>query len=166
MFTINLVGQIDDSAVKSVQNLVASCSPAPDCLLLNISSTGGNVSSGIALYNYLKSLSFPIHTHNLGEVSSTAILPYLAGSVRTTEPVSKFMFHQMEVTIQGSVPYPKLNELLLILETDVKNYAAIVEVELPDFAKEHDIVSLLKTSCFVLTANEARECGLTTGEPT
>ena len=55
-------------------------------LVINIGSYGGDVAAGIVLYNYLKSLPFEVMTHNIGEVSSSAILFYLGGTKISCAP--------------------------------------------------------------------------------
>ena len=51
------------------------------------STVGGKV---ILPYNYLKTLPYIVHTRNIGYVESAAILPFLAGRIRSAEPMSKF----------------------------------------------------------------------------
>lgn len=161
-FTITHVGSIDDGFVNGLQSVVTSNSHRIDSLLLNISSLGGSVTAGIAAYNYLKSLPFKVHTHNLGEVSSAAILPYLAGNIRTTEPISKFVIHPVEISLTESAPFFKVQELLSSLSVDIDNYAMIVETEAPEIKKELDVSDLLKHNSFVISSDEALRFGLIT----
>ncbi len=160
VFTITHVGAIDDNFVNSVINIVNSFQTMPTELILSISSGGGQVMHGITAYNYLKKLPCVLHTHNMGEVSSAAILPYLAGQIRTADAVSKFMFHPLTIGINAEMSYPKFQELLSMLDRDIINYAAIVEREAQQLCKTHDIMSVLKHDTLVVTAAEGHELGL------
>lgn len=160
--TISHVGPIDDQFVNSIQRIIISQSNPLTHLTLQISSPGGSVIAGITAYNYLKSLPIDVHTHNLGEVSSAAILPYLAGNIRTAEDVSKFMFHPVEITLDGSLPFHKVEEILSNISTDISNYAEIIKKELPEFAEKHDIDNLLKHKSLVLLPADCRAWNLIT----
>lgn len=161
-FTITHVGPIDDNFVNAIINIVNSFQSMPDELIISISSGGGSVIHGITAYNYLKQLPCIVHTHNMGEVSSAAILPYLAGSVRTADNVAKFMFHPVTVGINEQMTHPKFLELLSMLERDINNYASIVQKEVPKLCQEHDIRAVLKHDTLVLTPAEGLDCGLLT----
>lgn len=160
--TITHVGPIDDNFVVSIQQIIFSYREQPSSLRLNISSSGGSVISGITAYNFLKQLPYPIVCHNLGEVSSAAILPYLAGSIRTAEPISKFMLHPVEIPMQGSLAFFKVEETLSIIAKDIDNYASIVKREVPQFAEKHDIVDLLKHKSLVMSPSDAYSAGILT----
>lgn len=161
-YQITHVGPIDDAFVTSIQQIILSYSEQPDSLCLNISSGGGSVISGITAYNFLKQLPYPVRCHNLGEVSSAAILPYLAGVVRTAESISKFMIHPVEFPLNDSMPFFKVEETLSILSKDIENYAAIVNHEIPDFSQHHNVVELLKHKSLVLSPTEAFAVGIVT----
>ena len=160
--SITHVGPINDAFVTSIQQITLSYQEAPELLCLNISSSGGSVISGITAYNYLKQLPYPVRCHNLGEVSSAAILPYLAGKIRTAETVSKFMLHPVEIELQASMPFFKVQETLSIIERDIESYAAIVRREVPDFSNHYDIVELLKHRSVVLSPSDAYTSGIVT----
>ena len=161
--TVNFIGSVDDSSVINLQNAIEANRQAIDSLVLNISSIGGNTTSGIAAYNYLKSLPFPIRTHNLGEVSSAAILIYLAGAERTAESISKFVMHPIEVSLNGTFSYFKLDEVISNLNADIRNYAKIVETEAPKLKEDNKVVDLLKNKGLVFSVEEAKLFGIVTG---
>ena len=159
---ITHVGEINDNFVNSIQQIILSFPEKPESLTLNISSSGGSVISGITAYNFLKTLPYPVRCHNLGEVSSAAILPYLAGSIRTAEIISKFMLHPVEISFQGSLAFFKVEETLSIISQDIDNYAAIVKREVPQFAEDYDIVDLLKHKSLVMSPSDAHSVGIVT----
>ena len=58
-----------------------------------INSPGGDVSSGLALYDVMKSLSCPIRTVCLGTAASMAAILFAAGSTRDILPHGRVMIH-------------------------------------------------------------------------
>ena len=62
-------------------------------LHLLISSGGGSVFHGIALYNYLKGINAEVITHNFGSVDSIATVVFCAGKKRLCVPHSSFLIH-------------------------------------------------------------------------
>lgn len=62
-------------------------------LHLMLSTPGGNVREGIALYNMLMGLPLKVITYNVGSVNSIGNVIYLAGSERYANRTSSFMFH-------------------------------------------------------------------------
>ena len=131
-------------------------------MTINISSLGGSVCTGITLYNYLKGKSFQITTHNLGEVSSSALLLYLAGTVRTAAPVSKFMIHPVKIGIGGELPYFQVEEILKNINADINNYAKIVNLETNGLNQLYDVDKYLRTDSLTLDIEAAKQCGIVT----
>lgn len=58
-----------------------------------ISSPGGDVQSGLALYDVMKSLSCPVRTVCLGTAASMAAILFAAGSRREILPHARVMIH-------------------------------------------------------------------------
>lgn len=77
--------------------------PPPATINLVISSYGGDLASGLALANVIAASPIPVHTHNAGHVGSVAILPFLAGRVRTASPDSVFLLHGTQGSFYGNV---------------------------------------------------------------
>lgn len=161
--TFNYVGPVNDDAFFTLSNFVnANFANGIDSLTVNISSLGGSVSSGVTTYNYLKALPFNIITHNMGDVSSAAILVYLAGSTRTAENDSKFVIHPLSISVDSNKTYYQVQELLHGIEADINLYKNIVANETNDLNGNHNLENLLKSSSLVLTPAEAHDCGLIT----
>lgn len=159
---LNLIGTIDDNLVRGLQQAVLNFEQPPELLIVNISSGGGSTLAGITMYNILKNLPYPVKCHNLGEVSSAAILPYLAGSERTAEPFSKFMIHPLEIGMNGSMPLFKLRETLSNLESDMDTYERIVLAEVPNITDTYYIRHFLECESLVLTPSDAYAAGIVT----
>lgn len=158
----DFIGAINDENMLTLRNYIVSQNKPINSLTINISSLGGSVSSGITIYNYLKQQKFSIITHNLGEVSSAAILLYLAGEKRTAEDISKFMIHPLAIGVSGDLPYYKVQELLNGIDADINNYLAIVNEETGNAKGKYNIENYLKNDSLVLNKQEAYNCGLIT----
>ena len=71
-----------------------------------IASRGGDVSSGLAMYNALRLLPCKVRTVNLGQCGSIAATLYMAGAVRQAMPASSFFLHAacyIEGPMKGTV---------------------------------------------------------------
>lgn len=158
----DLIGSIDYNSIICLQKFIESQTEPIECLTLNISSIGGSLTAGVTGYNYLKSRSFPITTHNLGEVTSAAVLLYLAGKIRTSEKIAKFMIHPIEMNINGSLPYHKVEEILKGMDADIKNYAQIIIQETNSLNGNFNVEESLRTDSIVFDAKEALLCGIVT----
>lgn len=91
---IHFTGPINSSTCG---NLINTCAKVlqqeAEELRINIATMGGECSYGFTLYNFLRALPVPIHTHNLGTVESMGNILFLAGERRSASAHSKFLFH-------------------------------------------------------------------------
>lgn len=62
-------------------------------ITLYINSPGGEVQSGLALYDAMQAVSCPIHTVCLGMAASMGALLFIAGDEREILPHSRIMIH-------------------------------------------------------------------------
>jgi ATP-dependent protease ClpP protease subunit len=60
---------------------------------LLLSSHGGHIMSGFAVYNQLMALPVAVNTYNIGSVDSIANIIFLAGERRQATPNATFLFH-------------------------------------------------------------------------
>lgn len=162
VLTLNFMGRINSENVKSLQNLIQENPNSIERLIVNINSEGGDVSYGVALYNYLKRMPFPVYTNNLGDVSSAAILLYLAGETRTAEPFSRFMIHPLTIELNGNYVCHQIEEHLEILSNNMQNYASIVRKETNSLNGKADIETVLRCKSLVLDFAHAQEYGIIT----
>lgn len=158
----DFIGEINDINMIALRNFIESQNEPVEKLLINISSLGGLVSSGVTMYNYLKQKNFQTITHNLGEVSSAAILLYLAGEIRTSSPISKFMFHPIKVDVSGNLTYYQVEEHLKNIDIDIKNYNSIVNISTGSLKKIYNIDTYLRSETLTLNREEAYRCGIVT----
>ena len=91
---INFSSPVDWARTQKLKgSLLALSEQKPSEFVLMISSNGGEVLSGITLYNFLKALSVKITTYNMGNVDSIANVIFLAGNERFACPNTSFLFH-------------------------------------------------------------------------
>lgn len=158
----DFIAPINTDSVLQLKNHI-ECQEGPiEHLQLNINSLGGELTPAVMAYNFLKNRPFPITTHNLGEVTSAAVLIYLAGKNRTSEKYSKFIMHPIQCTLNGSLSYNQLQERLRSIVTDIENYAEIVNQETGFLHNKYDIKECLMGSNITLNTRSALECGMIT----
>src|ERR1700693_1950735 len=91
--------------VKTSQQLISTVSQlinqGATSIELLLSTPGGEVSSGLTIYNFLNSIPIPINTHNIGNVDSIGNAMFLAGATRKACKHSTFMFHGVGFSAQN-----------------------------------------------------------------
>lgn len=133
-------------------------------LLIQISSVGGHLPASFTAYNFLRSLPIPVTTYNLGEISSAAILLYLAGEFRLAAPTSSFMLHGVK---SGAVPATtrEIDALADGLKLSVQRYRNIFRERTQTGEVIVDIDACLAGDTVHLDAESAFKAGICTGPP-
>lgn len=130
-FYINYFDSIDIKRVKTIMSVCANiiAKDKPNKLYFLFASPGGDVNSGIVLYNYLKALPVKIIMHNIGTVDSIGNIIFSAGEERYASPHSTFLFHGVKMNInQGSsLSVEQLGELRSRLDSDQLKIAGILQ---------------------------------------
>ena len=92
---IEITGAIDagsvSTAIRCLLHLQKEDQQLPITLYIN--SPGGEVQSGLALYDVMQAVSCPIHTVCLGMAASMAALLFIAGDQREMRRHSRVMIH-------------------------------------------------------------------------
>ncbi len=92
---LKLCGPVDAESVadiiRGMRHLQRADADAPITLFIN--SPGGEVSSGLALYDAMCAISCPVRTVCLGLAASMAALLFIAGNQRDMLPHSRVMIH-------------------------------------------------------------------------
>lgn len=102
---VNCIGEIDADLTYSLcLQLRYLAKQDPDAeITLYINSPGGEVSSGLAVYDVMKSISCPVRTVCTGMAASMASILFMAGDQRDMLPHSQLMIHDPLVgSIGGS----------------------------------------------------------------
>jgi ATP-dependent Clp protease protease subunit len=131
VFYINYYDQIDMSRTRAIMSVCANiiAKEKPDELYFLFASPGGEVNSGIVLYNYLCALPVEITMHNIGAVDSIGNVIFSAGKRRYAAPHSSFLFHGISMGMGKDSRFTlnQLNELRSSLESDQKKIAGILQ---------------------------------------
>ena len=151
--TVNRVlDSIDDMLAKGVEKLYIA-----------ISSTGGNVTRGFELFNFLKGAPLEVTTHNVGDIDSIANVIYLAGSKRFSNNNARFLMHG----VARSVGRADGDGIVWANEKDLTEALAAVQVDhnriartIAEFSsmKFEEVRQLIGDTIF--TPDQAREKGL------
>jgi ATP-dependent protease ClpP protease subunit len=96
-------------------------------LYIMFSTSGGNVSDGMTLYNTIRALPATVTMHNMGNVDSIGSTVYLAGHKRYACKHSTFMFHGVYQRFnEGNMTEGPLVEALSSIRADQKRMADII----------------------------------------
>lgn len=124
---------------------------------LLIQSAGGYVGDGIAIHTYLKNLPIEIITYNAGNVSSIAVIVFLAGSVRKASSNATFMIHKSSYTPSAPVTAEAIRISADALEMNDRNTEKILRSYL---TMPEDKWRLHERGDLHLDSNFSKECGL------
>lgn len=100
---IQCIGEITDELVYSLilQLRYLQADNPKEEIVIHINSPGGEVASGLALYDVMKAISCPVKTICEGTAASMAAILFLAGDKREMLPHAKVMIH--DPLIHGSI---------------------------------------------------------------
>lgn len=158
LITYNIIGGINENIVSDTMNFIFR-QPVDSDIVLNIGSTGGSVLSAVSLYQFLKQAPHRIVTRNISEVSSAAVLVYLAGARRQCVDIGKFMIHPIMYNYNGDLAYSKLEEMINGLEKDITQYATILTNE-SKLSNYEDVLEILKYKSLTFGKTEAIKYGI------
>lgn len=103
---IGLFSRIESSTAERFVDTICNKIPADTkTLYILFSTSGGSVSAGFVIYNFLRSLPYTIIMHNIGSVDSIGIVLFLAGKQRYSTDNATFRIHRImdEETSESSV---------------------------------------------------------------
>jgi ATP-dependent protease ClpP protease subunit len=94
-----------------------------------LSTPGGQVASGLTIYNFLRGVPFKLITHNIGNVDSIGNAIFLAGQERYVCPNATFMFHGVGFDINTSMRFEEkfLKERLGAILSDQRRIGQIIQ---------------------------------------
>ena len=135
--TLSLTGEISSDNLADTVSSIKEADRTKGPTTLYISSAGGDVIAGMAIWDILRSTINPIITIGLGEVGSMAALLLQAGDWRIMTKNTTMLLHDGQVTMQ--------NKLL-----DSK-------VHLTEALRQHDIYITLMAERSKLTKKKVEE---------
>jgi ATP-dependent Clp protease protease subunit len=126
---ISFVAEIAPKTVESLMAVLAQqVAQKVDEIYLMLTTPGGNVMHGIALYNFLRSMPFKLIVHNSGSVNSIGNAIFLAGQERYACANSTFMFHGVgfDITDKMRLEEKFLRERLDAIQNDQRRIGQII----------------------------------------
>lgn len=116
------------SLIKQLMYLEKQAPGEPITLYIN--SPGGEVVSGLALYDYIQLMSSPVYTVCIGTAASMAAILFLAGEKRKMMKNTQLMIHDPSYAsgdVGGAKPHEIQEKLDKLMETQKKLAHIIAE---------------------------------------
>ncbi len=160
---VHFIGPINHSAVCTIRNLcLQALQSGASELELHMSTEGGNMTAGFALYFFLKSLPLPLTTHNIGSVESVGVVIFLAGAKRYACPGTRFLVHPLHWGFGNLVAadHARVSEWRDCLDFDAERYACIFEEATRTAGVQDDIRTNLFGHARIFDAEQAVTAGI------
>ncbi|MBR6256677.1 MAG: ATP-dependent Clp protease proteolytic subunit [Lachnospiraceae bacterium] len=151
-----------DSSNKMIEYLLYLDTDAPGKeITVCINSPGGEVVSGLAVYDTIRGLKSPVRTVCIGTAASMGSILFLSGEKREMLPHTKIMIHDPLISgLSGSKRALELEkEAAQLMETRAVTAEIIAERSGRSLEEVYDKT---KEDCY-LTAQEAIDFGIATG---
>jgi len=161
LHTVNFTCPVSQSTVNAlIGNCLGAINQKASGLMVNISSSGGDLVAGFTAYHFLKSLPVPVYTHNLSNVESVANVIFLAGKKRTANPGSRFLLHPFHWGFSTpAADHLRIAEWTACLDNDLERFVDILEVE-TDGGKSRDDWKKIIAAATIVNPTSATEWGL------
>jgi ATP-dependent Clp protease protease subunit len=156
---VHFIGPINHNAVCTIRNLcLQALQSGASEIELHMSTEGGNMTAGFALYFFLKSLPLPLTTHNIGSIESVGVVIFLAGHKRYACPGTRFLVHPLHWGFGNLVAadHSRVSEWRDCLDFDAERYARIFE----EATGAGDIRANLTGNARIYDADQALEAGI------
>ena len=160
---VHFIGPINHGSASAVRNLcLQALQNGATEIELHMSSEGGNMTAGFALYFFLKSLPVPLTTHNIGSIESVAVVIFLAGQTRYACPGTRFLIHPLHWGFGSLVAadHSRVSEWRDCLDFDAERYACIFEEATKNAGVKDDIRTHLFGNARIFDAGQALEAGI------
>ncbi|HEX8610728.1 MAG TPA: ATP-dependent Clp protease proteolytic subunit [Telluria sp.] len=160
---VHFIGPINHSAVCTIRNLcLQALQSGATEIELHMSTEGGNMTAGFALYFFLKSLPLPLTTHNIGSVESVGVVIFLAGAKRYACPGTRFLVHPLHWGFGNLVAadHARVSEWRDCLDFDAERYACIFEEATRAAGVQDDIRTNLFGHARIFDADQAVAAGI------
>ena len=156
---------VDEITPKSANNLIQKLmyldSKDLGEITLYINSPGGEVISGLAVYDYIKIMKSPIRTVCIGDAASMGAIIFLAGEKREMLPHTRILIHDPSyghLYVSGKKPH----EIQRGVDSLNKVRETLAEIISEKTGKGLDEIYGITAEDNYFTAEEAIEFGLAT----
>jgi len=126
-------------------------------LHLLMATPGGSINHSLIIYHHLRGSTFETHTYNMANIDSAGILIYCGGVRRLANPFTRFMFHDLRLSMQGSFTRKEILASHAQLAADSDNYARVIAKAIN---KTPDEIAELMSMQTILNAEQARDYSL------
>jgi ATP-dependent protease ClpP protease subunit len=160
---VHFIGPINHTSACTVRNLcLQALQSGASEIELHLSTEGGNMTAGFALYFFLKSLPLPLTTHNIGSVESVGVVIFLAGQKRYACPGTRFLVHPLHWGFGNLVAadHSRISEWRDCLDFDAERYALIFDEATHGASAPTDIRNLLTSNARLFDPAQALEAGI------
>ena len=160
---VHFIGPINHSSACTIRNLcLQALQSGASEIELHLSTEGGNMTAGFALYFFLKSLPLPLTTHNIGSVESVGVVIFLAGQKRYACPGTRFLVHPLHWGFGDLVAadHARVTEWRECLDFDAERYATIFEEATCDSLAPDQIRNHLFGNARIFDAEQALAAGI------
>lgn len=157
---IFLVGEINaETANELIKKLMYIDKNDLGEVTIYINSPGGEVMSGLAVYDYIKIMKSPVRTVCIGDTASMAAIIFLAGEKREMLPHSRILIHDPSyghLDISGKKPH----EIQRGVDSLNKVRETLAEIISEKTGKSLDKIYEITAEDHYFTADEAIEFGI------
>lgn len=128
---IDYYGMISEKNVNTFMQVISGliAEKSPDEIYLLFSSSGGSVTAGLTMFNYINSLkgNAKFIIHNIGTVDSIANVVFMAGDDRFACANASFLYHGITWSLNaGNYSDSQLNEYINSNKTSNKKITDII----------------------------------------
>lgn len=143
---LQFISFTSDVTPASAKALLAACAQCASSgikgVYLLLSTPGGDVREGMALYNILRGMPFELTTHNVANVDSIGNVIFLAGKKRYACSSATFMFHGVGFNVEKvRLERRNLKEMTGGIDADTTRMSAVIAAE-ATFPKQSTIAKL------------------------
>lgn len=160
---VHFIGPINHASACTVRNLcLQALQSGATAIELHMSTEGGNMTAGFALYFFLKSLPLPLTTFNVGSVESVGVVIFLAGHQRYACPRTRFLVHPLHWGFGALVAadHARVSEWRNCLDFDAERYASIFEEATQQAGVTDDIRTHLFGNARIYDTEQAVAAGI------
>ena len=157
---------VDEITPKSANNLIQKLmyldSKDLGEITIYINSLGGEVISGLAVYDYIKIMKSPVRTVTIGDAASMGAIIFLAGEKREMLPHTRILIHDPSyghLDVSGKKPH----EIQRGVDSLNKVRETLAEIIAEKTGKDINEIYKITAEDNYFTAEEAINFGLATG---
>lgn len=164
--TIRYINPIDIPNINGfILELQKAAQDKASGVYIEMSSTGGNFDAAFKAYDFLLNYSLPVTICNVGEVSSAAIVPFMAVSKRSCLVDSKFFIHPpaWEFAPNSIETIEGLQRIINELTSYKERYAEILDRLTYDI-NGRKLSEYLSNESVYLSASLAAQVGICNGD--